>query len=230
MYNRWTYENNEILNPSLEDIANDIYESDYFNRIADRVMLSSYLLENQNNIDIMSESLYDTPKYKNVISDEGKKRLKSVIYSEGISLNDTCPISQESFICGEEITLLPCNHGFIKGQVETWLESQCAECPICRYKLASIEIENTNSQTSGGESHINPIIPIRDSRNMFLSSLSTLENMTHPFGRNQIFNTIPHSYITAYLAEEGGNENENENENKNENENDKNKFINNVMY
>lgn len=207
--NDFVEEEDDILNTSLYDTHDDAYdytrESEYFNRIAERLMLTRYLLENQNNMDIMNESLYDTPKYKHVISEKGKQRIRHILYSEHASLNDTCPISQESFNFGEEITLLPCNHGFIKGQIETWLETQCAECPICRYKLESIEIENTNSPSSS-ESHVTSILPIRDSRNMFLSSLSTLENMRHPFGRNQIFNTVPHSYIASYYLSDEDNE------------------------
>lgn len=194
-----------------EDDDDDEYdytqESEYFNRIAERLMLTRYLLENQNNMDILNESLYDTPKYKNIISEEGKRHIRHVLYSEHVSLNDTCPISQESFKLGDEITLLPCNHGFIKGEVERWLETQSAECPICRYKMKSIEMENTNGASSiESPATVASIIPIRDSRNMFLSSLSTLESMRHPFGRNQIFNTVPHSYITPYLSDADDNE------------------------
>ena len=73
--------------------------------------------------------------------------------------------------------------------------------------MKSIEMENTNGASSiESPATVASIIPIRDSRNMFLSSLSILESMRHPFGRNQIFNTVPHSYITPYLSDTDDNE------------------------
>jgi hypothetical protein len=207
--------NNSILE---DDNLNALYEesqidyldsSIYFNQIAERMILSRYLLENQNNEGILNESfLYDAPKYKHVISENGKATLRHTSYGEMLCLNDTCPISQEPFTIGEKITLLPCNHGFLKGEVEKWLETQCAECPICRYKMESIEIENTNnSEILDSRTHLPlqlPVtfstIPIRDSRSRFFSSLGTIENITHPFGRIQLFNTIPHSYITQHTT------------------------------
>ena len=47
----------------------------------DRYLLSSFLLENQEQPDIMNASLNQENIYKNVISDEGKKLLKIETYT-----------------------------------------------------------------------------------------------------------------------------------------------------
>jgi len=41
---------------------------------------------------------------------------------------------------------------------------------------------------------------INESRTNFINSINSIENIIHPFGRNQIFNTIPHSYINRPLV------------------------------
>lgn len=59
---------------------------------------------------------------------------------------------------------------------------------MCRLKLDSIEIKNEDYIETPN---------IQDSRNSFLNSLNVLNSMSHPYGRNQIYNTIPHSYINS---------------------------------
>lgn len=160
----------------------------YFEDMLDRYLLSSFLLDNQEQPDIMNASLNQENRYKNVISDEGKKLLQQEKYTKSGCLNEICPISQEEFTEGDNITILPCKHGFTTGAVEKWLETQCSECPICRYKIDSVEIKNKDYRDVTE-------LPITLSRNTFLNSLSSLENIIHPFGRNQLFTTIPHSYL-----------------------------------
>jgi hypothetical protein len=163
-------------------------------------------------------------RYKNVISGDGMKLLTQTTYTKNVCSNDNCPISQEEFKEGDEITVLPCKHGFRNGTVEKWLETQRPECPICRYKFDSVEIKNKDYQDiSLSDNNRN----LYSARNEFLNSLSSLENIVHPFGRNivhpfgrntvhpfgrntvhpfgrntvhpfgrnQVLNTIPHSYI-----------------------------------
>ena len=179
----------DISSNTLIDRGNDNNTDMYFQNMLDRYLLGSFLLENQEQPDIMNASLNQENRYKNVISDEGKKLLKIEKYTKtGCCLNEICPISQEEFTDGDNITILPCNHGFTTGAVEKWLETQCPECPICRYKMDSIEVKNKDYCEVTE-------LPITLSRNTFFNSLSSLENITHPFGRNQLFNTIPHSYL-----------------------------------
>ena len=170
-------QNQRRLNRSLE-ISND------------RQLLGNFLLNNQDNPHILNSSLHQENVYKEVISDEGKKLLKKGIYTKEICLNDECPITQDTFNEEYEITILPCAHGFNTQAIEKWLETQCPECPICRFKLDSTEIKNNDyKDPDEGE------VPLQSSRYNFLESLNSLTNIIHPFGRQQIINTIPHSYI-----------------------------------
>lgn len=158
-----------------------------FERIMERVLFGNFLLGNQNNMDILDRSFNNTDnKYKYVISDEAKELLKKINYNKEECVNETCPISQEKLEENEEITILPCKHGFKTEYIENWLNKQSCECPVCRYKFESKEIKNEDYKE---EENIN------EGRNNFLNSINSVENIIHPFGRNQIFNTIPHSYI-----------------------------------
>ena len=166
----------------------DEYMNGHLQNMVQRYILSNTLLENQDQPNILNASLYETNPYKQIISNEGKKLLNNVIYDVSMCSNHICPISREDFKIGDEITVLPCNHGFIKEGIEKWLNNECPECPICRYKFDSIEVKKDDDQPDETTS-------INTSRNMLFNSLNTLGNIIHPFGRNQIFNTIPHSYI-----------------------------------
>ena len=77
--------------------------------------------------------------YKHVISDEGKKLLKTIPFSESKKLNDTCPIFQISFDNEEDVTELPCGHVFVPEAIEKWLNEEQPVCPVCRYKMPSKE-------------------------------------------------------------------------------------------
>ena len=187
---------NTLFDMSMNDMndMNDINSTRYTTLLRDwelsqqRHLFGNFLLNNQDNSDILNTSLYEQNAYKNVISDEGKKQLKKIHYNSDICVNDKCPITQDEFKEGDEITILPCSHGYITNVIETWLETQCPECPICRFKLDSKEIKNDNSDDDEN-------VSIHTSRGHFLESLNALNNIFHPFGRQQIFNTIPHSYI-----------------------------------
>lgn len=85
-----------------------------------------------------ADSLYDEPTYKHVISEEGKKELINIKYTKDLSTN-TCPILQVQFNEGDEIIKLPCDHCFDPTAINTWLQNEKAECPVCRYKLKHME-------------------------------------------------------------------------------------------
>ena len=80
-----------------------------------------------------------TTPYKQVISDEGKKSLKTMKFKESKKLNDTCPIFQEDFKDDDLVTELPCGHLFIPYAISRWLEKENSVCPVCRFKFDSVE-------------------------------------------------------------------------------------------
>ena len=190
----------ELNEESHEELDEDVRVNGYFQNIVQRYLLGNFLLENQDQPNILNASLNQENRYKNVISGDGMKLLTRTTYTTNVCSNDNCPISQEEFKEGDEITVLPCKHGFKNGTVEKWLETQRPECPICRYKFDSVEIKNKDYQDiSLSDNNRN----LYSARNEFLNSLSSLENIVHPFGRNivhpfgrnQVLNTVPHSYI-----------------------------------
>lgn len=62
-----------------------------------------------------------------------------------------CPITLEDFYEGEIVSKLPCNHIFKTDAIENWLSTQKAECPVCRFKMPSIEVRNIDEQNSINE-------------------------------------------------------------------------------
>ena len=81
---------------------------------------------------------------KKVISDEGKKSIKKKIFEKNKYKNEICPITHDEFKEGDKISILPCNHCFDRDSIDIWLETEKAECPICRKELDSIEVEKEN--------------------------------------------------------------------------------------
>ena len=173
----------------------------YFERLLERSIISNILIQDQyqyqdqyqdqnqdQSIDgIINNSFNeDDARYKHVLSNVGRQSLKTIQYRRGVCNNDHCPITQEKFKSRQKVTILPCKHGFNPESIDEWLEKQRAECPMCRLKLDSVEIKNEDYVETPN---------IQDSRNSFLNSLNILNSMSHPFGRNQIHNTIPHSYL-----------------------------------
>jgi hypothetical protein len=91
---------------------------------------------------ILNNSLMDKKAYKKIISNEGLKQLKKIIYDENKYETKECVISMEEFKNGDEITQLPCNHIFHTKSINTWLKEESHKCPVCRYELDYTEIKN----------------------------------------------------------------------------------------
>jgi hypothetical protein len=91
---------------------------------------------------VLTNSLRDCGGVKNIISEEGKKELHEQIYKTDEFINSVCPITQESFVDGDKITVLPCKHCFYPSGITRWLENDKAECPVCRHKISSKEVRN----------------------------------------------------------------------------------------
>ena len=101
-----------------------------------------------NNDDALTQSFNDQPEpiIKRVISDIGKLSLRKLIYKkDGWQYNTECYIDLMPFEENQEIIQLPCNHCFTANSIERWLQTEKAECPVCRKKFDSIEVR-TNCQ------------------------------------------------------------------------------------
>lgn len=156
--------NNNIEN-NTDNGDNDIIEQIYA-PVAMRQFLSSIMGENNltsiNNI--LNQSFEEKQKYKTVLSDKGNEQLKIIKYSSDSCENKMCPIMHINFEEDEEVIELPCKHIFNNDGIKKWLKEEKAECPVCRYKLHSEEIINTdetdiNNNLSSQEIQSVPTIP-----------------------------------------------------------------------
>jgi hypothetical protein len=103
----------------------------------------------QEAVEVLARSLYDSRPVKHVIDipdgESGEKHgIREMVYdpetAEKQKINTACGIWQEEFEAGEAIKVLPCNHAFRAEAITKWLTTEKAECPICRFKLASKEV------------------------------------------------------------------------------------------
>lgn len=88
----------------------------------------------------MDASLYDRSPLRTIITREAMQELlqkATTIKGEGEGI---CPITQSEFVEGDAVLVLPCGHAFLKDAIQTWLETESAECPVCRHALPSHEI------------------------------------------------------------------------------------------
>ena len=149
---------------------------------------------------IMNQSLLERPKFKKVLSEEGKKQLIDTKYSEDLKCNNSCPILQLDFEIDENIIMLPCNHVFNPEAIKQWTEEEKAECPVCRYELNSIEkrIENKRNQYSeqdiSGTENIVPRTPVSSlsssPQTVFQTPITTTTLPQAPGFRNPIMNYV----------------------------------------
>jgi len=100
-------------------------------------------------VEVLARSLYDSRPVKHVIDvadgESGENHgICAMTYdpetAEKQKINTACGIWQEEFEAGEAIKVLPCNHAFKAEAITKWLTTEKAECPICRFKLASKEV------------------------------------------------------------------------------------------
>jgi hypothetical protein len=101
--------------------------------------------------EVLENSLYDQPSFKQVIAPSGREMLSPMTFDNSIEQKE-CPIDMEEFQEGEELLKLPCEHIFRKSSILHWLENRNAQCPICRYQLPYIEMKNDVSEDSSGHS------------------------------------------------------------------------------
>jgi hypothetical protein len=87
---------------------------------------------------VMEASLYDRSPVRTVITPDAMRELLLTCHSDAI--NKCCPITQAEFAEGDAVLVLPCGHAFFKDAIQTWLETESAECPVCRHALPSHEV------------------------------------------------------------------------------------------
>ena len=95
---------------------------------------------------VMEASLYDRSPVRTVITpDAMHELLRTSVAWHGDAVADgdahkCCPITQAEFAEGDAVLVLPCGHAFMKDAIQTWLETESAECPVCRHALPSHEV------------------------------------------------------------------------------------------
>lgn len=87
---------------------------------------------------VMEASLYDRSPVRTVITPEAMRELLLAFHDD--ATNKCCPITQAEFAEGDAVLVLPCRHAFFKDAIQTWLETESAECPVCRHALPSHEV------------------------------------------------------------------------------------------
>jgi len=88
---------------------------------------------------VMDASLYDRSPVRCVIKPPIMQELlhSATVLHEGTQ--ERCAITQSEFGVGDVVLALPCGHVFLKDAIQRWLETESAECPVCR-QLPSCEI------------------------------------------------------------------------------------------
>ena len=94
------------------------------------------------NANVMEASLYDRSPVRTVITPEAMQHLlqTAAFVHADADADRVCPITQAEFAEGDAALALPCGHVFIRDAIQTWLETESAECPVCRHALPSREV------------------------------------------------------------------------------------------
>lgn len=150
------------------------------------------IISSMQHSDVMNSSLYDEAPIKNVVSEKGKEQLINCKYSKDICSNTKCPILHIDFEEDEDIIVLPCKHGFNKDAITRWVSDEKAECPVCRFKLDSIEKKNNNTENARP-------INITNINNIFTNNIQGvnpvfLNENFQPLNNGLVSNTVIYSH------------------------------------
>ena len=94
---------------------------------------------NSNVANVMETSLYERSPVRCVITPEAMRDLL-LLHHDAPYSNKCCPITQDEFVEGDAVLVLPCGHAFFRDAIRLWLETERAECPVCRHALPSHEV------------------------------------------------------------------------------------------
>ena len=144
---------NEANNINIQ--LNNTEYSDFTNQVMNYLnnSLSNLNLDDTSLTEVINRSFSEKNRYKYVISELGKRQIQTLTFPDSECKNNTCPITQEDFIKDQEISKLPCGHCFNSEAILNWLENEKSECPVCRYKLDSKEVEIIKSDSDNETSY-----------------------------------------------------------------------------
>ena len=135
---------------------------------------------NSSNIrDIINRTLLQQKSYKHVLSKKGEDQLKKVIFKNTEFGDKECAICMEEFKEGQMIIQLPCKHIFDPESIKTWLKEEQAKCPICRFKLKSKEVKDTNENIEDN-ANIPPLEPMTSDNRQYNQMFSNMGMLYNP--------------------------------------------------
>ena len=142
-----------IPDTSDNDLSNNINHNNadvYIRFLEDILQLPPITISNNNLSTLLRETLSgDENPIKYVLSVDGEQKIETVEFDPEIYPNiNGCPITIKDFKKGDMISKLPCNHLFNTDAILKWLKEEKAECPICRFKLESVEKKLKKSDSS----------------------------------------------------------------------------------
>ena len=116
---------------NIQDGSNNIYM---------RFLEDILQMPNNNLNSLLRTTLNETSPIKLVLSEDGEKEITPIEFDpETYPDFNCCSITLKDFAKGDIVSKLPCNHLFNTEAIFKWLKEEKAECPVCRFKLNSIE-------------------------------------------------------------------------------------------
>jgi hypothetical protein len=142
----------------INDLDNDY--SDFISQLF--TPPTPYTSRRRNINSILQQSLMDPSQdiYKKVLTKEGEKDIKTVVFKTDNFPNDSCPMTLNDFSSGDKVSQLPCGHIFDTDAIIKWLKKENASCPVCREPLQSKEIKK-NLLSTIRDSSFNRLTPSR---------------------------------------------------------------------
>jgi len=168
--------------------------------------LLNYILEDSQdqyrNDSLINASLYERNPVKHVITQEEKEKLQIIKYKDAVNKEKytSCYITQDDFCEEDKIIQLPCEHCFFADSILQWLSEESCECPVCKYRFASVELRENNDvvSTNADWNVQNDYIVPNINRNIFNYNSLQYEYMNDAFLYNSIlynnYNNVPINY------------------------------------
>jgi len=199
--------NNQTNTP---DISNNMTSFNRINFLIERIRseLPNIQVVNNNIQNLLTSTLDQKNKYKNVLSEKGNSQIKFLKYKDSDKKIKKCPILQLPFEDEDDIALLPCGHIFDKEGILQWLTEESNKCPVCRYELDSkeekVELEN------------NVILP-NSQPNSQHNPQSNFNNFLNMYYQRQEDIMIQRAIERSLLDDNNNNDNNNDNNDNNDN-------------